>query len=83
MNLEVPNPELDGDMQAVNKGLVLSYVVGGYEVDLDHVTHVNSEGRDEEQARARSRFGHRPNEVHGPQLGPNLNEWQLGVGLFC
>jgi hypothetical protein len=27
-------------------------------VDLDHVTHVKSKGRDEEQACARSHFGH-------------------------
>jgi hypothetical protein len=66
MNVEVSNPELDGDTQAINKGLVLSHIVGGCEVESDHVTHVNSEGQDEEQACARSRFGHRPIEVHGP-----------------
>jgi hypothetical protein len=27
MNVEVSNPELDGDTQVVNKGLVLSYVL--------------------------------------------------------
>jgi hypothetical protein len=57
MNIEVSNPEIDGDTQAVNKGLVLSYVVGGCEVESDRVAYVNSEGRDEEQARARSYFG--------------------------
>jgi hypothetical protein len=49
-NIEVSNSELDGDAQTVNKGLVLSYIVGGSEVESDHVAHVNSEGRDEEQA---------------------------------
>jgi hypothetical protein len=44
---------------------------------------VNSEGRDEEQAGARSYFGQQPVEVHGPQLGLNLSRRQLGVGLFC
>jgi hypothetical protein len=55
-NVEVSNPELDGDAQAINKGLILSYVVGGSEVESDHVAHVNSEGRDEEQAHAYSCF---------------------------
>jgi hypothetical protein len=44
MNVEVSNPELDGDMQAINEGLVLSHIVGGCEVESDHITHVNSEG---------------------------------------
>jgi hypothetical protein len=65
-NVEVSNPKIDGDTQAVNKGLILSYVVGGYEVESDRVAYVNSEGRDEEQALARSCFGQRPIEVHGP-----------------
>jgi hypothetical protein len=81
-NIEVSNPELDGDTQTVNKGLVLSYVVGGCEVEPDHVAHVNSEGRDEEQACTRSYFGHRLVEVHGPQLGLKLNRRRLGVGPF-
>jgi hypothetical protein len=44
MNVKVMNPELDGDTQAINKGLVLSCIVGGCEVESDHVTHVNFEG---------------------------------------
>jgi hypothetical protein len=31
MNIEVSNPELDGDVQAVNEGLVFSYIIGGSE----------------------------------------------------
>jgi hypothetical protein len=55
-NVKVSNFKLDGDVQAINDGLVLSYIVGGGEVESDHVAYVNSEGRDEEQARARSSF---------------------------
>jgi hypothetical protein len=47
-NVEVSNPKLDGDTQAVNKGLILSYAVGGCEVEPDHIAHVNTKGRDEE-----------------------------------
>jgi hypothetical protein len=56
MNGEVLNSELDGDAQAIDEGLILSYVVGGSEVDSDHVAHVDSEGRDEEQSHTRSYF---------------------------
>jgi hypothetical protein len=52
MNVEVSNPELNGDAQAVNEGLVFSHIIGGGKVESDHVANVNSEGRDEEQARA-------------------------------
>jgi hypothetical protein len=43
-NVEVSNLELNGDTQAVNKGLILSYVVGGCEVEIDHVAYVDSKG---------------------------------------
>jgi hypothetical protein len=55
-NVEVSNSELDSDAQAVNEGLILSYIVGGSEVESDHVVNVNSKGQDEEQARAHSCF---------------------------
>jgi hypothetical protein len=76
----VSNSEFDGDAQAADEGLILSYIVGGSEVESDHIAHVNSKGRDEEQARARSYFHQRPIEVHGPQLGLNLSRRQLGIG---
>jgi hypothetical protein len=43
-NVEVSNPKLDGDTQVVDKGLILCYIVRGYEVESDHVMYVNSEG---------------------------------------
>jgi hypothetical protein len=79
----VSNSELDGDAQAINKGLIPGYIVGGSEVESNHVAYVNSEGQDEEQARARSSFHQRPIEVHGPQLGLNLSGRQLGIGPLC
>jgi hypothetical protein len=47
-NIEVSDPEFDGDAQASNESLVLSYIVRGSEMESDRVAHVNSEGRDEE-----------------------------------
>jgi hypothetical protein len=47
-NVEVSDPEFDGDSQTVNESLVLDYIVGGSEVESDCVAHVKSEGRDEE-----------------------------------
>jgi hypothetical protein len=47
-NIEVSDPEFDGDAQAINESLVLSYIVRGSEMESDRVAHVNSEGRDEE-----------------------------------
>jgi hypothetical protein len=40
---------------------------------------VLSEGRDEEQARARPGFHHQPIEVEGPTLGHYLQQGQLRV----
>jgi hypothetical protein len=50
MNVEVSNFELDSDVQTVNEGLILGHIVRGGKVESDHIAHVNSEGRDEEQA---------------------------------
>jgi hypothetical protein len=47
-NVEVSDPEFDSDAQAVNESLILSYIVGGNEMESDHVAHMNSKGRDEE-----------------------------------
>jgi hypothetical protein len=47
-NIEVLDPEFDGDVQAVNESLVLNYIVGGSEMESDRVAYVNSKGRDEE-----------------------------------
>jgi hypothetical protein len=41
---------------------------------------VDSEGRDEEQARACSYFHQRPVKVHRPKLGLELNRRKLSVG---
>jgi hypothetical protein len=44
MNIEVSDPEFDGDAQAINESLVLNYIIGGSKMESDHVAHVNSEG---------------------------------------
>jgi hypothetical protein len=43
-NIEVSDPEFDGDAQPVNESLVLSYIVGGSKMESNRVVHVNSEG---------------------------------------
>jgi hypothetical protein len=47
-NIEVLDPEFDGDAQAINESLVLNYIVGGSEMESDRVAYVNSKGRDKE-----------------------------------
>jgi hypothetical protein len=48
MNVEVSDPEFDGDAQAHDESLVLDDVVGGSKMKPDYIGHVDSEGRDEE-----------------------------------
>jgi hypothetical protein len=55
-NVEVSDPEFDGDVQAHDESLVLGDVVGGSKIKLDYIAHVDSKGRDEEQARTCSHF---------------------------
>jgi hypothetical protein len=43
-NIEVLDPKFDGDAQPVNESLILSYIVGGSEMESDRVVHVNSKG---------------------------------------
>jgi hypothetical protein len=44
MNIEVSDPEFDGDAQPINESLILSYIVGGSEMESDCIAHVNSKG---------------------------------------
>ena len=78
--VETPHSKFDGDLQAVDKSFVLGCVVGGSEVELNHVTHMHSEGRDEEQTRTCPGLHQRPIKVHDPAFHLDLSRWQLGVG---
>ena len=73
--IETPYSKFDGDLQAVDEGFVLGYVVGSGEVEPNHVAHVYSEGRDEEESRACPGLHQRPIEVHGPVLRLDMNRW--------
>jgi hypothetical protein len=43
-NIEVSDPEFDGDAQPVNESPILSYIVGGSEMESNRIAHVNSKG---------------------------------------
>jgi hypothetical protein len=79
-NVEVSDPELDGNSQPYNERLVFGDVIWRRKMKPNDVTHVNPEGRDEEQTRACSCFHQRPIEVHGPELSLKLCRGELGVG---
>jgi hypothetical protein len=51
-NVEALDPQLGSNVEAVDKSLVFWYIVRDSEVELDHVTHVNYEGRDEDETSA-------------------------------
>ena len=42
--VETPHSKLDGDLQAVDESFILGCVVGGDEVEPNHVAHMHSEG---------------------------------------
>jgi hypothetical protein len=44
MNIEVLDPEFDGDAQAHNESLVLRDVVGGSKMKSNYIAHVDSGG---------------------------------------
>jgi hypothetical protein len=50
LDIETLDPQLNDDVEAIDKVLILFYVVGDREVELDHVAHANPEGRDENEA---------------------------------
>jgi hypothetical protein len=41
---EPSDPKLDGDVQAVDKCLILSDIVRGWKMDPDHIPHAHAEG---------------------------------------
>ena len=44
LHVEAPYSEFDGDLQAVDEGFIFGCVVGGGEVEPNHVAHVHYEG---------------------------------------
>jgi hypothetical protein len=57
-DVEALDARLDGNSEAAYEGLVLRHVVGCREMQAYRVPHMFPEGRDEEQARARSCLHH-------------------------
>jgi hypothetical protein len=51
-------------------------------MEAQHVAEVIPEGRDEEQARARSCFHQRPVEKYGLEFRLDRSCWKLGVDPF-
>jgi hypothetical protein len=67
-SVEAPNPELDGDVQPIYQGLVFSHVVWRRKMEAYYITHMFSDGWDEEQASACSGF-HKWKSPRGGWIG--------------
>ena len=81
-NVEASNSKLDGDLQTVNKGLVLCNIVGCGKMYPDDVPYMNAQGQDEQQAGPNSRLHERPVKIHRLYLRLDLSRGKLGVCPF-
>ena len=43
--------QLDGDAHAIDERLIFSHIVGGGEMEVNHVPHEYPEGQNEDQSR--------------------------------
>ena len=63
--------------------LIFGHIIGGGEMDADHVPHAYPEGQNEDQPRADAFLHQRSVEVHHPVLLVNNRWWLLNLGPLC
>ena len=84
--------QLDGDVLAIDECLILGHIVGGGEMDANHVPHAYPEGRNKDQLYADAFLHQRSIKVHRLvllvddcwrhlDLGPLCNEISQHLGL--
>ena len=49
LNIEASDTQLDGNAQAVDERLIFGHIVGGGEMDVNHVPHAYPKGQNEDQ----------------------------------
>jgi hypothetical protein len=49
-DIEPSDPKLGGDVQTVDKRLILSDIVKGQKMNSDHIPHAHAEGGDEDKS---------------------------------
>ena len=79
-NIEVSDTQFNGDAHAIDECLIFSHIVGGGEMDANHVPHAYLEGRNKDQPRADAFLHQRSIEVHRLVLLVNDRWWHLDLG---
>jgi hypothetical protein len=76
------DPDLGGDAQAINKGLVLHHIIGRAEIQLNHVEELISLGGDQHNTSPCPVDSKGIVEVHAPVLPSNRGKRLLCLGPF-
>ena len=67
-DVEALDAQLGGDTQAIDERLIFGHIVGGGEMDADHVPHAYPKGQNEDQPRTGAFLHQQSIEVHHPVL---------------
>ena len=79
-DIEASDTKLDGDVQVIDERLILGHIVGGEEMDANHVPHAYPKGQNEDQPYASTFLHLRPIEVHRLVLLVDDYWWHLDLG---
>ena len=74
--------QLDGDAHAIDERLIFSHIVGGGEMEVNHVPHAYHKRRNEDQTCAGAFLHQRSIKVHRPVLLVDECWWHLDLGPF-
>jgi hypothetical protein len=77
------DPDLGGDVHAIDEGLILCHIVCCTEMPSKHVEELISLGGDQHKASPRSVESEEVVEVHAPVLPGNQGRQWLGFSPFC
>ena len=82
-DIEASDAQLDGDAQVVDERLIFGHIVGGGEMDANHLPHAYPEGLNEDQPRIGTFLHQRSIEVHHLVLLIDDRWWHLDLDPFC
>ena len=82
LDIEASDTQQDDDAQTINERLIFSHIVGGGEMEANHVPYAYPEGQNEDQSHASAFLHQRSVEVHRPILLVDGCWWHLDLGPF-
>jgi hypothetical protein len=82
LDIKPSDPKLGGDVQSVDKCLILSNIVRDWKMDSDHIPYAHANRGDDDESYPDSALHQRPIQIHCPILLLHQGWCHLGLDPF-